>query len=111
MPLVVVEWLAHARRRMVEYVFACQPVGDEGVGHKEVSGLIPDLWLVAPDPCDLGSHRLRGQGVAAALDDLLVSVTLGQLLHFEFGPGIDAVQDPGPQRMTVVPGGQKAGAD
>jgi hypothetical protein len=78
--LDVVDGLAHAGRRVVQDVSAGQPVHDEGVGHQEVAGLLPDLGLVVLEPDHLWPDGLSGQRIAADLDDLPVAVLLGELL-------------------------------
>ena len=104
----VVERVALARRVVVEHVLARQPRHHERVRAVPAAGALPDLGLVAPDPRELRADRLRGELLAAALEDRVRAEAPGQLLDLRRGAHVDPVEDRGAQRPDVLVAHQQA---
>jgi hypothetical protein len=65
---------------VVEDVLAREPPRDEPVDHRELLGLLPDLWLVFPQPEQLRTDGLGGAHGAAAFEQDFLPVAVVQLL-------------------------------
>jgi len=96
---------------MVQDVLAGEPPRDERVRHEELSVLLPDVGLVAPQPEQLRADGLgREHGPATRKQDVL-SVALVEFLYLPGRSRVYAVEDSGSQRPASLVRREEAGPD
>jgi hypothetical protein len=96
---------------VIEQVAAGQLVCDEGVRRVHEPGPRPDVRLVPAQPGDLRAARLAGQRRAAVREDLGLAEQRVEFGDLGGGPGVDPVEDAGPQRPHLRVAGQHARAE
>ena len=93
----VVQRVGAAGGVAVEDVLAGEP--EDGVRRRaeDPPRRLPQLRLLLGDPRELGTYRLAREQVAAAPEQRLLAELCVGRGDLGLGPGVDAVEDPGPQ--------------
>ena len=92
-------------------MFAGELCHEEGLAGVELRGGREGLWPFVLEPGHLGARRLRGQGVARALEDGGLAELVVEPLDLCACTRVDAVEDAGTERGDLVVDGQDAGPD
>ena len=96
---------------VVDDPLAGQAVTQVAAGGTQRAGSGPDSGFVLAQPADLGADGLTGVGHQAVGEDGGLTELKIQRGDLGVGASVDAVEDAGTQRDTVLVDGQQAGAD
>ena len=99
------------RRIVVDHAFAGQLLHEIGRRRDDLRGLGENLRAVLLQPQDLRPDRLRGQRVAAALEDAFGADRGVEFLDLHGGARIDAIERGVGQRLAIRVDRQHARAD
>jgi len=89
---------------VIENVLTREAVHEVRAGHEEMGGLVPYLGLIGSQPSELGANGLTRQRRATTGEYLFGTQKCGQLLDLARRPGVDAIENPRAEGISVFIG-------